>query len=258
MIRTRFALLVFVATLGVGLTTACAPPWEAPAPTPTTGPVTDVALVTYTVPNGRAEEIAAVLSRVLGGDTPTGRASVGPSGEVVVVAPAAVQTGIQSLIKRVTETPATPAQDVELEYWLVVGWPGEAERPAELGPIGAALDTIVAVAGPTQFRVEERIHLRSGVEQNGEAASPHTHVEQYARLAPDGAILADVNVRSDNNSRLHTRVSLAPGQLLVLGQAGWEGDPIVSRNHNTLTTDPSRETLYYVVRGHVRDAVAPR
>lgn len=223
-------------------TTACGAPPASAAPEPQ--------LKTYAVPAGYGPEIQSILNNAMnfaGPDKVVGRAQVTPNGQLVVVAPAAVQDGVKSLLDGLANgaKPAPPAS-VEITYWLVDGkrasGAAKSTAPAELQP---ALDAITKADGAMSFGVVEKLQLTTNADERGEIEGVHAMVAQKVSVL-DGSVVADLeldHVRAAPTaptSHLSTRVRLAPSQLLVLGQYGEpEGD---------------NGTLYYIARADLKSS----
>lgn len=200
----------------------------------------DPVLRTYAVPAGRSEEVARVLRHALsqGADTPP-RGTVNPldDGRLVVLAPASVHEGIAGLCEDLEDVGAAPGKPtIAISYWLVLADPagsGVAEAiPKQLAP---ALEEIAQQDGSAGFSLLESTRITALANARGEAQGRHTRVEQLAVPGDDG-IVADIKIEADLGSRLETRLSLTPGELVVLGHAGRQEREIADAR------------LYYIVR----------
>ena len=123
--------------------------------------------------------------------------------------------------------------------------PGAYATPAERTDVSAApeieaaLQEIAAVAGPTAFTLYERATLSSMLNSEAKASGARAEFEQVA-TAFDGGIVADVDIAlRASPARLETRMAVAPGKTVVIGQNGVEGDDT---------------RLFYVVRAELVDA----
>jgi hypothetical protein len=200
----------------------------------------DPVLRTYAVPAGRSEEVARVLRHALsqGADTPP-RGTVNPldDGRLVVLAPASVHEGISGLCEDLEDVGAAPGKPtIAISYWLVLADPtgsGVAETiPKQLAP---ALEEITQQDGSAAFSLLESTRIASLANASGEAQGRYARIEQLAIVGEDG-IVADLDIEADLGSKLKTRLSLTPGELVVLGHAGRQ------------LPDRSEARLYYIVR----------
>jgi len=241
-----------ILTLGVLVTVAlvlgCGTPGVADNPQ-------NVELRIYSVPHGFENEVRSMLVSALGTDeNRIGRASVGPAGKLVVVAPPGVQKGVEALVRELEaldSPPPTPVP-VTLTYWMVVGKPAGGDGPAT-GPAGRfevvgnglddlapALEQISRTQGPQQFALLERLQLSSSGDNWARVGGRHTRIDQRAATVQDN-VVADlrINIRQYG---LETQVKLKPSQFIVLGQSGYDGDPVAS-----LDPKQAELALYYVI-----------
>jgi hypothetical protein len=217
-----------------------------PQPTPET-----VELRTYVVPHGFENDVRRMLLYSMQrGEDPIGRAELGPGGTVVVVAPPGIHRGVQRFIDELEGMDAAPPtpQPVSLTYWIVVGHPfaggTESVRVAPdsgLAAIEEALEQIAAVQGPTEFRLLERLQLVSTGEDRAAINGRLARLEQRATVA-QGQVIADINIQIRQYG-LDSQVKLAPGQFVVLGNAGYGGMQGEDAEEN--------DSLYYVITAQV-------
>lgn len=205
----------------------------------------ELILRTYEVPPSRAEEVASVLSHALrtNKDTPNrGTVNRLDDGRLVVLASRAVQEGIAQTCADLVKRPAPPAPaTVELSYWLVVGSNADSNNSEPPPPLlQPALEQITKQDGVSNFSLIEATRIASLSTARGATRSGATEYEQRATVVGK-TILADVDIESQGTS-LETRISLNPGQLVVLGQS------YVKRPG----ADGVRgKRLYYIVRGEI-------
>ena len=144
--------------------------------------------------------------------------------------------GIAGLCADLEEAgPADPPVPIKLSYWLVLAKPGgddSDDLPALLQP---ALEEIVAQDGPSSFELFESTAIATQEDAQGIARGRQTQIEHVASMV-DGAIVASIKIESDRGSQLETRLTLPPGELVILGHAG------------RITDDTSEARLYYIVR----------
>ena len=226
----RLALTVLLALAATACTRDAAPVAGTAAATPPAPAATNaVELRAYATP----PELAGELANVLNGqfyrnkeEPPIGRAHVGPGGQLLVTAPASVQTGVEALVKSVGDAPPEPPPVVEVTYWSVVAKPSTAEAAPspDLAEIAPALEAIRSVEGPRAFTLEEKLRVQqvSGSEANVRGMALSARQSASAR---EGVIVADLSLhRNQGPGDLATQVALPVGKLLVLGQAGGHPD----------------------------------
>jgi len=215
----------------------------------------NVELRTYSVPHGFENEVRSMLRSALGTDeNRVGRASIGPAGKLVVVAPPGIQKGVEALVRELDELDAPPPTPVpvKLTYWMVVGKPlGSAELTQKtaggfavvgdgLDDLGLALEQIAGVQGAQEFALLERMQLSSAGDNWAHLGGRHARIDQRAATV-QGNVVADIRI-SIKQYGLETQVKLKPDQFIVLGQSGYNGDPVGS-----LDPKQAELALYYVI-----------
>jgi len=206
---------------------------------------------TYDVPSGQGPQIRSVINAALdrGENNPRlARVELSPNGKLVVVGPQGIQDGVKELLDQLAKEPAQPPPPtISFTYWLVVGKKAKdasAPTPPELAEIASALAAIQKADGPVSFSSLEKLSMLSQADEFAEQQSGRsTYVRQRASLQ-DGKVIADLRLQN-GPQKLETRVQVAPGQLLVLGQSGWAG-PKAGANA------PDDETLSWVARADVK------
>jgi hypothetical protein len=220
-------------------------------------------LRTYQVPVGYEDEARVVLRNALAvGDKWQGSVSVGPSGSVVVVAPQAIQTGIAAFVEQLKSASpgARGPQPVALDYWILVGRRAGAGRPAAglprregsgfavlghdaLPALDAALSQVVAKQGGTDFTLLEHLRVASVGDEFGSNTGRRSRVDQRAAVAGSD-VVAEIRIKLERTPhQLQTRVVLKRGQVLVLAESGFTGEPPDA----FASAEPDDLTLYYVV-----------
>ena len=210
-------------------------------------------LRTYRVPPDYQDDLRVMLDSAMRvGDTRLGRVTSGPGGTLLVVAPRRLQAGVQEILDAgIDVSPfATP---VRLTYWLVVGRSvdaGEGDASfsvrgsLELSQLEPVLSQIAGVQGPIEFALLEEIQVTSMSQDRGQAWGKFARVEQTATRTGE-QVVAFVSISLPATSNMfESQVMLEPGQFLVVGQAGFGGDPTVA------FPDAASEdllTLYYVM-----------
>jgi hypothetical protein len=212
-----------------------------PRPAESSEPLT---LQTYAVPGGQAVQLRGLLNQAfVWNDKAQAKATITPDGRLIVVGPQRIQDGVAALMDELSKKPPEAPPTVNIEYWLVLGKPGKgAAVPDDLAQIAPALQTIGAEDGPQELRLLEHVQQRSLSDNEAEMRGVHVRVRQNATVL-SGKVLADISIHSlEGPSGLDTRLELPPGQLMVLGQGGYNGKP------------EDLGTLYYVVRASIQGA----
>ncbi len=223
----------------------------------------EVQLRTYQVPAGYEDEARLMLRNALQiGDKAHGSVSVGPSGTVIVVAPPAIQSGVQAFFEQLKQAGpgARGPQSVALDYWILVGRRVGTGRPAAglprregsgftvigndaLPALDAALGPVAAKQGPTEFTLLEHLRVASVGDEFASAGGLRSSVRQRAAMSASD-VVAELQIHLERtNHALSTRVLLKRGQLLVLAESGYAGEPpaaFASSGRDDLT-------LYYVI-----------
>lgn len=215
-------------------------------------------LRTYAVPADHARSLEHALASALatGENTPPlGTVERLPDGKLVVVAPPAIHEGIAALVAGLDVGAPAPAMTVALDYWVIVG-----EAAAEAGgltdpALAPALQAITRDQGPMRFTLLEQAHLASLVDESAKARGDRLEVRQVVsavagRLVADIDLTVDASAEYDPGRRcergackdFRTRVHVAPGQLLVVGQTGLAGP-----------AGAAGRSLFYVVRGRTAE-----
>jgi hypothetical protein len=200
-----------------------------------------VELRTYRLPNGYAERVVGTLNRAFerGQEAvDVARATAGPGGTVVVVAPRTVLAGVDQLVADVASVPADTPRNVQLEYWLVRGEPGALDVPPELRAVAPVLEAVAEADGPQRFSLVATRRLTSLDGDSAEISDDVLHkLRQVASVEPGAAaIVADVTIEVRRGAEIRSRLVVAPGKTVVLAQAGGP------------TADEAPSSLYALVR----------
>ncbi|MGH8271356.1 MAG: hypothetical protein ACRESG_03400 [Gammaproteobacteria bacterium] len=114
-------------------------------------------LRTYTVPEGRAQDLRRTLNQVLGmGDDKNqiGRTWNTGSGQILVLAPERMQASIAASIKQIigkNSAATKPSQPLRLNAWVVDAYPGTGSSDPSLKTIQPALEAFSKATGPAHF-----------------------------------------------------------------------------------------------------------
>jgi hypothetical protein len=246
--KTMWMLGAMAVALG-----ACQAPTSAPAAAPVAPEPEPLELVTYDAPEGVAERIEPILTRVL---AEVGNAELLPGGKVLVAAPASLQAGVAKLFEDTAGLTAKPRAYVTLEYWVVVGqeaapvsMTGEvATQDPRLDALAGVLDPITKTQGHGHYRLLDRVTLSS---LEGERARSQGIVLQETSqivTVQGGKVQAQVELELDERAgydhKIDTVLLIESGQTVVLGSAGYR-EP---GREDLEPTGGSTSALYYIVR----------
>lgn len=176
---------------------------------------------TYTVPAGRAQDLAHTLRIVfsVGKDqADVGNAWVAGPGQILVLAPAGMQDSIAKSIRVIVANDNTAAkpQPLRLNAWLVDAYPGKGANDPVLKTIQPALNAFAAEMGTSHFAAG---HYLTSVSDAGQLAqvSPTPGESLEYKVTPTGnGVVLDFNYR-DRGAHLNGKVTSKLGQNLVLG-----------------------------------------
>lgn len=224
-------------------------------------------LKTYKVPAGYAERLRPVLSTVLRqGETTVGRVDFSPDGQLLVVAPQGVQTGIAELVANLSGTEPAAPPTVEMTYWLVVGHPGQAAESdcgaqglgcldgGEKGTLAKVLSPVIAAqSGGMSVTQLQKLSMMALESEDGQVSGRGVDVKQVASFSGD-RIIAHVRIWVDGErgSLMDTRLQFKPDQTVVLGQVGYAPER-KGKGKGGDKDEPidSDDVLFVVVRGAV-------
>jgi hypothetical protein len=211
-------------------------------------------LRTYDVPGAYSAEVGGMIRRLLkpnGDDKPAlGSASIGPGGKLLVAAPDGIQEGVQQLVQALHAKLPPPPATVTIEMWVVAGRPAqEASGLKELGEAAPALESVMKKEGAMEVALIEKLSLTSISGQHASTFGANVKLSQVATVIDD-SVLADIDIDPVGPHSYSTRVELANGRMLVLGQAGY-----IANNHGLPFFDEGGDqsasngkTLFYIVR----------
>lgn len=191
---------------------------------------------TYAVPAGYETQVEGTLTRVFwrGDDQPLGgRAYPGPPGTLVVAAPASAHAGVEEVVAAFATLDARDAvpRNVRVEYWVVAGRHSAAvDTKALPAAVATALEPVAAAEAPMTYTVLLSETLMSLDGDHAEANGDGFFVSQTVSVGAGGHVVADLRIEVPGGLASTTRVQLAPGQVLVLGEtapaAGAESDAL--------------------------------
>lgn len=198
------------------------------------GDPSEVVLRTYDLPEGvnRTNVMNLLGTTFKTGETSVAGTAYGPGNSVIVTGPRSVHDGVAAIIAEYTtameaEAQAPPPTSVAVDYWVVIGQPGNpAPRPATLSAIAPALDEIESQQGQTGFHLLERIRL-TGVEgKDSTLRGRLVSAQQRIMTHPSAGRLADIELAMHTSKgiryHLKSRIELQPGRFVVLGQTAYD------------------------------------
>ena len=193
----------------------------------------DAVLRVYNVPKGYGEMLAEELQRLLiVVDKPVGKVRQMPGDQLMVLAPASVHSGVESLLASLEKMPPAPNphnQDVESQYWFVVATPGNAADGEGLSAIKDTLAQIEAKQGPMSFKLLDQMTVRSSDGRESRIQSKHARITQRLFPASNQQTLGALVILMHDRQLLETEIHVKAGQTLVLGQILYE-DPFAPKN----------------------------
>ncbi len=215
----------FVFCLAAVLMIACQP--TAPLPAAQTQHEAPAELKIYQVPAAYRAEAGGIIRALLrrGKEAPLGSVAVGPTGQLLVTAPASFHPGVAQFVARLHSEKPKPVASVALSYWVLVGVPSQKATPAaQMEPaLGPVVEAIQKANGSMSFRLLERLRLSSVSGESAQTKGAVVHVRQTA-TAYDDRVLAELEIRPGRSSKLETRVQFPAGKTVVLGHAGLHKD----------------------------------
>lgn len=203
-------------------------------------------LTTYDVPAGYESRVEDVLNRVFwrGENIPLlGRAHQGAPGSVIVAAPRSAQADVASVIERLNKLDPKVAEptNVRLSYWMIGGTKGnEIDTSALPAAIAGAMAQVATQETPMRYAVLYHDTLLSLDGAHARVTTPEFQIGQVASVGPTGNIVAEIEIDSPGGVGTESKVQLAPGQALVLGQNVIGGGPSASTAYS--------DAIFYVVR----------
>lgn len=196
-----------------------------------------------------ALESAIALGR---NNHPVGHVTLSPNGRLLVTAPESVQRGVASILEEVAHQELTPTPSINFEVWLVSAQSGVPNADAAVAEVEPALTEIAKIKGATRFDIWEKLSTRVRAGQRSKISGMHASMMVVPSMRRSGTaepmIAAEVEIVSNprrspsaGDARIGTQVELRPGELLVLGQSGFEID-----TNNPQSAAPQQ--LYYILR----------
>lgn len=205
----------------------------------------------YQVPPGFEDELVGILSTLFRkGDDQIGRAIAGPSGVVLVTAPASIHSGIDRFINEIREKKITLGERtaIELKYWFVLGRPApDAEatlviHDPRLGELQPVLEAIVEAQGAMEFALIERLSIVSNNGERGQADGQYSGAEHTISTGPNG-LVGDFSIRvKHGQGEIRTRMTMQPNQFVVLAESGY------GRAWGPFQNNLDQVSIFYVVR----------
>ena len=205
----------------------------------------------YQVPQGFEDDLVGILGSLFRkGEEQIGRAIAGPSGVVLVTAPASIHTGIDKFIHdlQMNKIALGERSAIELKYWFVVGRPADDTdstvmiHDSRLGEVRPALEAIAKEQGAMEFALIERLRIVSNNGERGQADGQHSGAEHNISTGPNG-IVGDFSIRiKHGQGSIRTRMTMQPGQFVVLAESAY------GRAWGPFKNNLEQLSIYYVVR----------
>jgi hypothetical protein len=209
--------------------------WQS-APRSVASPADPMLLRVHAVPPARLDDIRIALANSLSmgeGQVPLGRVSTtGHPGQLLVLAPAAVQDDIAAAIPLLGEgaAPAAVPASVALDLWSIDAVPGTGADDPGLAPLAAALDAARTTLGAVRFERRDAVSIVARGDGSAFSAEASPRPQDAARGMPgfrvrgqlqgvDGGVTARLSLGSPD---VDTTVDLRFGEVLVLAQAAAE------------------------------------
>jgi len=185
-------------------------------------------LRTYTVPQGRAEDLSGTLNQVLGLDNykhDVGRAWVAGSQQILVLAPTGMQDSIATSLKQILANDfyKTKLPPLRLNAWLVDAYPGKGPVDPSLKVIQPALESFAEDMGPAHFVAAHYFTAVSDVGAQTDMRPLARYELVYTLTRSEGGLILKFGYSqpaSGNNgwvNSLKGQVTTQVGQILVLG-----------------------------------------
>lgn len=185
----------------------------------------DSVIAVYDVPVDRAFEINSAISGILRqAKTPVGSSRLAGPSQIIVLAPASVQSGLQRALVQLGagKAPTLRAkQALTLHTWLLRSSASETLDPA-LSALTEQTSALKQELGAVGFELVDS--MRVSLASNADTAMIETprgsSIRARALTDGDGYVLEFALSRNGSNgsngSSLNTRTSMAPGQTIIL------------------------------------------
>lgn len=185
-------------------------------------------LRTYTVPQGRAEDLSGTLNQVLGlGNYKhgVGRAWVAGPQQILVLAPTDMQGSIAASLKQILANDSDTAKSppLRLNAWIVDAYPGHGPADPSLKTIQPALENFAEDMGPAHFVAAHYFTAVSDVGAQTDMRPLARYELIYTLTRSEGGLILKFGYSqpaSANNgwvNSLKGQVTAQVGQSLVLG-----------------------------------------
>jgi hypothetical protein len=205
----------------------------------------------YQVPQGFEDDLVGILGSLFRkGEEQIGRAMAGPSGVVLVTAPASIHSGIDKFVDDIRDKKIALSESnaIELKYWFVLGRPApESEttlvmHDPRLEEVQPALEAIVEAQGTMEFALIERLSIVSNSGERGQADGQYSGAEHNISSGPNG-IAGDFSIRiKHGQGSIRTRMTMKPGQYVVLAESAY------GRPWGPFKDNLEQLSIFYVVR----------
>lgn len=191
----------------------------------------------YKVPVQQSLQIEGALGELLAG---SGKNSAGVTqpfpGTLMVLAPASLQSSIESAIDKMSKTSSRVPDSVPLRvrFWIVQAKAGAGNDAAALNPLHGALQELRSSLGPSHFALEDTAltlvdaptHSDASAGGGGMTTARGHKFSFHAMAATTGKVTLKVQYSNTTQEaadrsipQLHTNITVDPGSYVVLAQA---------------------------------------
>jgi hypothetical protein len=218
-------------------------------------------LRTYDVDVRYRQEILEALRGTLQvGGNPTARIEELPTGQLLIDTSADVHAQIDTILRSIESRPTTPAPQVTLRYWAVLGTPGAPDRGTVPEILGDVLDEIEATHEDLGFRMLGNATLVTESGQYGEIDGDPLSVHQQT-FAQGSVLNAEIEIRftypffvpatSDADGPIPFQTAQRESQKLELRTTLERGDFVVvgenSLGENAIGGERLEGTVFFIM-----------
>jgi hypothetical protein len=202
------------------------------------------------------------------------RIELSPDGRLVLLAAPRTHQQVQrEILEPLASRPRTSPKPAGLSitYWMVLARLGRAAAraatPAGMAEIAPALAEIKKASGTAELVLLERLRL-SSMEGPAKSTGRSFAVKQHASTS-GGMVVSDVTVEGVFQGQgllahmgvrqeeiISTRISVKPGQIVVLGELGMRG--LLVGLPKEVPPPEASDTLFIILQASVTDAVASK
>lgn len=219
------------------------------------GPAVDMTPVmrSYEVRPEIADEVESALQAAIAppGGATYGRVTLSATGQLLVIAPAFIQTGVEQILNEVAARKLAATPSIHFEAWLVTASPGAPAEAPNLQEIEPALRAVEQSKGPAHFELLEKLSTQAQSGQKSSVQGESALLEVTGSLRQDNRgqplVAAQLALQflpprggpvfnAHGEPYIRAQTELKPGELLVLGQSRLSSGQDADR------------AIYYIVR----------